>query len=110
MRYNLTKRSGLNFGKGKRALLQSFVPKNKTPDYYHKIRRQLGYVFTPVSSDSEPEKWVRYDHSLGTLSWESDVSVGALFKNLSVNMVSTSHMEDKDKDEAEEMIQSDADF
>jgi len=70
----------------------------------------LGYVFTPVSSDSEPEKWVRYDHSLGTSSLESDVSVGTLFKNLSVNMVSTSHMEDKDKDEAEEMIQSDADF
>ena len=35
--------------------------------------------------------------------WESDVSVGNIFKDLSVNMVSTSHLEDRD----EEMSQSD---
>jgi len=38
------------------------------------------------------------------LSWESDVSVGAIFKSLSVNMISTSHLEDKDKDETKEII------
>ena len=38
-------------------------------------------------------------------SWESDVRVGEIFKDLSVNMVSTSHLEDGD----EEMIQSDTD-
>ena len=37
--------------------------------------------------------------------WESDVSVGNIFKELSVNMASTSYLEDQD----EEMIQSDAD-
>ena len=36
MGYDLTKRSNLNFGKGKRALLRSFVLKDKNPDYYHK--------------------------------------------------------------------------
>jgi len=33
MGYNLTKRSGLKFGKGRRALLRSFVVKNQAPDY-----------------------------------------------------------------------------
>jgi len=42
---------------------------------------------------------------LGTSSSDSDVSVGGIFKNLSVNMVSTSHL----KEEDEEIIQSDTD-
>ena len=56
MGYDFTKESGLNFGKGKRALLCSFVPKGKDPDYYHKTRRGLGYVTTPVSSDLKSKK------------------------------------------------------
>jgi len=63
MGYDLTKAPGLNFGKGKQALLRSFVPKGKDPDYYHKIRRELGYVSTPVSSDSESEEEVYHDSS-----------------------------------------------
>jgi len=51
MGYDLTKRSGLNFGKGKRALLRLFIPKGKDPDYYHKIWIGLGYISTPVLSD-----------------------------------------------------------
>ena len=39
MGYDLSKRSGLNFGIEKRALL-SFVPKGKHPDYYHKTTIQ----------------------------------------------------------------------
>jgi len=35
MGYDLTNGRGLNFDKGRRTLLQSFVPKGKTPDYYH---------------------------------------------------------------------------
>jgi len=31
MGYDFTKKSGLNFDKGKRALLHSFVPKARTP-------------------------------------------------------------------------------
>jgi len=38
---------------------------------------------------------------------ESDISVDTLFDGLSVNMVSTSPLEDEDKDE--EIIQSDTD-
>jgi len=42
---------------------------------------------TPISSEPEFEESVRHDHSSETSSWELDVSVGAIFKNLSVNMV-----------------------
>jgi len=35
MGYDLTSGPGLNLGKGRRTLLQSFVPKGKAPDYYH---------------------------------------------------------------------------
>ena len=48
MRHDFTKESGLNFSRGKRAMLCSFVPKGKNPDYYHKARRELGYVTTPT--------------------------------------------------------------
>ena len=60
---------------------------------------------TPISSASESEKSIYHYCSLGTSSWESDVSISNIFKELSVNMVSTSHPEDGD----EEMIQSDID-
>jgi len=58
-----------------------------------------------MSSVSESEESLYYYRSSGTLSWESDVNVGNIFKEISVNMVSTSHSEDGD----EEMIQSDTD-
>ena len=103
--YDLTSGPGLNFGKGRRTLLRSFVPKGKTPDYYHRTRRGLGYISTPAPSNSDSEESLYHDYSSGTSSWESDVSVGNIFRELSVNMVSTSHLEDGD----EEMIQSDTD-
>ena len=59
---------------------------------------------TLVSSDLEYEKWDHHDHSSKTSSWESDVSTGAIFKSLSVNMISISHLDDEDIDEAEEII------
>ena len=37
--YDLANGPGLNFSKGRRILLRSFVPKGKTPDYYHQTRR-----------------------------------------------------------------------
>ena len=55
---------------------------------------------TPIPSASESEDSFYDNHSSGTSSWESDVSVGNIYKELSVNMVSTSHPEDRD----EEMI------
>ena len=104
MGYDLTNGPGLNFSfrKGRRTLLRSFTPKGKTPDYYHRTRRGLGYVSTPNPSASESEESLCRKHSSGTSSWESDVNVSNIFKELSVNMVSTSHLEDRD----EEMIQS----
>ena len=58
---------------------------------------------TLIPSDFEFEESVYHDHSPGTSSWELDVNVGAIFRNLSVNMVSTSHLED------EKLIQLDTD-
>ena len=60
---------------------------------------------TSILSTSEFEESLNHYHSSGTSSWESDVSVGNIFRELSVNMVSTSRLEDGD----EEMIQLDAD-
>jgi len=105
MGYDLIHGPGLNFGKGRRTLLRSFVPKGKTPDYYHQTRRGLGYVSTPIPSASESEESLCHNYLSGTSSWESDVSIGNIFRGFSVNMVSTSHLEDRD----DEMIQSDID-
>ena len=111
MGYDLTKGSGLNFDRGKRVLLRSFVPKAKNPDYYHKTRRGLGYVTTPVSSDSESEEEVYHDSSSTTSLWDSDVSISDIFESLLVNMVSTSHLENDGEDtfKSEELVQSDSD-
>ena len=62
---------------------------------------------TPIPSGSKSKESLYHDHSSGTSSWESDISVGAIFKDLSVNMVSTSYLEDEDEDK--ETIQSDTD-
>jgi len=65
-------------------------------------------VFTPVSSDPESEKEVYHDCSSTTSSWDSDVSINAIFKSFSMNIVSASHLENEDEDtiEYEELIQS----
>ena len=105
MGYDLMNGPGLNVGKRRRTLLRSFILKAKTPDYYHRTRRGLGYVSTLIPSASESEESLYHSHSSGISSWESDVSVDNIFKELSVNMISTSHLEDGD----EEMIQSDTD-
>ena len=74
MGYDLTNGPGLNFGKGRRTLLRSFIPKGKASDYYHQTRRGLGYVLTPISSATESEESLYHYRSSGTSSWESDVS------------------------------------
>jgi len=111
MGYDISKKLGFNFGEGKCALLRSFVPKGKDHDYYHKTRRGLSYVSMPLSSDPRSEKEICHDSSSAISSWDSDVSIDDIFKRLSVNMVSTSHLEDDKEDtfESEELIQSDSD-
>jgi len=59
-------------------------------------------VSTPISSAAKSKESLYQNHSSGTSSWESDVSVVNIFKDLSVNVISTSHPEYGD----EEMIQS----
>ena len=39
MGYDLASGPGLNSGKGRRSLLQNFVPKEKNLDYYHQTQR-----------------------------------------------------------------------
>jgi len=62
-------------------------------------------VSTLILSASESEGSLHHNHSSGMSSWESDVSVDNIFKELSINMVSIIHP----KDGNEEMIQSDTD-
>jgi len=97
-RIDFIRESGLNFGKGKRALLRSFVLKGKDPDYYHKTWKGLGYVTISVSSDFKSEKEVYHGSSSAMSSWDPDVSVGDIFESLFVNMVSASHLEDDKED------------
>ena len=61
---------------------------------------------TPILLASEFEESLYHNYSSGTSSWESDVNVDNIFGELSVNMVSTSHLQDRD----EEMVQSDTDI
>ena len=68
MGYDLTTGPGLNFGKERRTLLRFFIPKGKIPDYYHRTRRRLGYVSTPISSASESEESLYHNHSSSTTS------------------------------------------
>jgi len=92
-------------------LLHSFVPKGKDSDYYDQTRRGLDYVSTPVSSDYESKEEIYYNSSSTTSSWDSNVSIGDIFGSLSVNMVSTNHLEDGGEDtfKSKEFIQSDYD-
>ena len=98
MGYDFTKKSGLNLGKGKRALLHSFVPKGKDTNYYHKTQKGLGYISMPVSSDLDSEKEVYHDNSSETSSWDSDVSIDDIFRSLSVNKASISHFKEDRED------------
>jgi len=68
MRYDLINGLGLNFSKGRRILLRSFIPKGKAPDYYHRTHKGLGYVSTPISSASKSEESLYHYRSSGMSS------------------------------------------
>jgi len=101
MGYNLQRGNGLNFRRGQRGLLWTFVLKGKPTNYYNKTRRGLGYVIPPALFQSEEDKSLL---SLSSILSEckSDVSVGVLFKNLFVNMTSINQLE---HEEALEMFE-----
>jgi len=94
MGYNLKYGKGLNFRKGIRGLLCNFVPRGKPTNYYDNTRRELGYVTPtpPATVQSEDNKPIP-SHSASSSEWGSDVSVGTMFKELTVNMTSSSKLE-----------------
>lgn len=48
--YDLTKCRELSFRKGRRTVLQPFVPKGEAPDYYDKTGERVGYTTNPKPS------------------------------------------------------------
>ena len=68
------------------------MPKGKPANYYNKTRRGLGYVTPPAQFQSEGDESLS-SHSSSSSEWESDVSVGVLFKNFFVNMTSINQLE-----------------
>jgi len=82
----------LNFGKGRRGLLRNFVPKGKPANYYDKTHKGLGYVTPPTLLQFEDNESIP-SHSATSSEWESNVSIGMLFKNLSINMTLIDQLE-----------------
>jgi len=90
--YNLQRWKGLNFEKGRRGLLWTFMPKGKPANYYDKTHRGLGYVTPPTLLPSEEDKsFLSYCSTSST--WLSNASVGVLFKDLFINMTSIDQLE-----------------
>ena len=67
----------------------------KPTDYYNKTLRGLGYITPPARSQSEGDKSLP-SHSSSSSEWESDVSVGVLFKKLFANMTSIDKLKQKE--------------
>lgn len=89
MRYDFKEKLGLNYEKGiwvPISYLSGCNVKN-----YRTIKKGLGYISNPVTLEFDFDESIYHNLSSSTSSWESDVSNGAIFKGLSVNMVSTRH-------------------
>ena len=110
MGYNLAQGEGLYFGRGRRTFPRPFVPKGKPDDFYHKLRRGLGYI-TPTPPQCH-ESWREARDSSSTNSsaesslWESDVSIGAMFKGLTANMATANPEESDGEDQIPVTIDS----
>jgi len=72
---------GVNFGRGRRIPLQTFVLKGKPINYYNQTRRGLRYTTPSVQLDLEFEKPLP-SHSSYSSGWESNVSMRVAFKKL----------------------------
>ena len=68
------------------------MPKGKPANYYDKTHRGLGYVTPPTLIQFEDNESIP-SHSATSSEWESDVSVGTLFKNHFINMTSIDQLE-----------------
>ena len=106
MGYSLQRRKGLNFEKGRRGFLCNFVPRGKPTNYYDNTRRGLGYVTPtpPATVQSKDDKSIP-SHSASSSEWDLDVSMGTLFKELTVNMTSGSQLEPAEATDEEPWVQ-----
>ena len=70
------------------------MPRGKPTNYYDNTCRGLGYVTPtlPATVQSKDDKPIP-SRSAFSSEWDSDVSVGMLFKELTVNMTSSSQLE-----------------
>jgi len=70
------------------------VPRGKPANFYDNTRRGLGYITPtpPATVQSEDNKPI-LSHSASSSEWDSDVSVGTVFKELTINMTSSSQLE-----------------
>src|SRR4051812_7732137 len=95
-RDDLEEEKGVDYGEGVGALPFPFVPEGKEANYYQEAKRGLGYTSPPLRLSRTPTcfKIISRDYSSSTSSWESDVSIGGLSEGLSINMVSSSPLED----------------
>jgi len=73
-------------------------------NYYDQTNKGLGYVTPPARSESDTDESLP-SHSSNLSDWESDVSVGLVFKNLFANMASISQVE---QDEGIESFDADS--
>lgn len=78
----------MNFSTGRQSILRSFLPKGKNHDYYHRTQRELGYISTPSITKPEFEEIAQTRGDSDTPSWDSDVSISAIFQALIANMTS----------------------
>ena len=97
---------GPEFGKGIRDFLLNFMPRRRLANYYDNTRKGLGYLTPtpPATVKSEDNKPIP-SHYASSSEWESDVSVGTMFKNLTVNMTSSSQLEPAEATDVEPWTQ-----
>ena len=92
MGYNLNRGDGLNFDKRWCIPLQPFISEGKQANYYDRTCRGLRYITLPPQSESESNESLP-SQSLDSFNWDSDISVGVVFKKLFANMTSISQAE-----------------
>ena len=104
MGYNLQHGKDLNFEKGRCGFLRNFVPKGKPANNYDNTHRGLGYITpTPLATVQFEDNKLIPSHSASSSEWDSDVSVGTVFKELTVNMTSSSQLEPAEATDGETM-------
>ena len=72
--------------------MQPFISEEKPANYYDRTRRGLGYVTPPSQSESKSDDSLPSSSS-DSSNWDSDISVGVVFKQLFANMTSISQAE-----------------